>query len=208
MYRKQGLLLTKEIQETQKDVSSQIESNVNMSLQAIEQYKTLALRYEDTEEKVISSYEAFGKIIAQIETQIKPIFDKLGVVLELQRWLSIQFVDVKSIVFYLAAYLLAIIATTFKQTESSRISLILLITLNYFIESSICWLFTNKNSNVPAQVEVERLFFSFVCICTYIYSFVTYKDYIIDNNKRLGKIQKFMEHEMRIKRHMYGKKIP
>lgn len=203
MPRKNELYVINKISEKQNNVSRQIDANVNMSLQAIEQYKTLIEKYKEIDEKATLAYGKFGKAVEESEEKLRPVFDlisnKLGIVLELQQWLVDQFTDTRTLIFYFLAYMSTFVATIFKRTASARFSIMTLITVNYFCEqhvAKIVYVSCHKldslmiNNNISQFVDCERKLLVFTCVCLFIYKSVTYQNYHITNNLLLKGVVK------------------
>jgi len=198
----------------QENVSRIISTNINMSLQAVEKYKELAGKYEETERKIINSYGKLEKVIDKGQNHISSFFttisDKLGILIEIQQWILGQYIDFKGIVFYISTLIIILISTAFKSTISSRFPLLFFTILNYLAERTLTHLVVTNHlilSHVPCErqdetceliktmkiISYERILFALIALSIYSYHLLTYKNYQKANNDLLLKMKKCAE---------------
>jgi len=195
----------------QKSVSKIISTNINTSLQAVEKYKELAGKYEETEGKIINAYEQLETVIDKGQNHIISFFtmisDKLGILIEIQQWILGQYMDFKAIIFYISTLIIILISTAFKSTISSRFPLLFFTILNYFAELTLTRLVVTyplilsralcgKSDEMCELIKTmkiisyERGLFILIDLLIYSYYLLTYKNYQKVNNDLLLKMEK------------------
>jgi len=182
-----------------------------MSLQAVENYKELAGKYEETEGKIINAYGQLEKVIEKGQSHISSFFtmisDKLGILIEIQQWILGQYIDLKAIIFYISTLIIILISTAFKSTISSRFPLLFFIIINYLAEltlthlvvaypSILSYVLCGTSDEICELIKTmkiisyERGLFILIALSIYSYYLFTYKNYQKINNDLLLEMEK------------------